>query len=91
VAVPSPTLSTCRPLCADRQQTPQVSETCGVWGRLEGDEAEAGGLDDGFGAALGVEFAEDGVDVEFDGMVADVEAKGDGFVRQSFSEQVEYV
>ena len=35
------------------------------------DEAEAGGTDDGFGAALGLEFAHDGVDVEFDGVFAD--------------------
>jgi hypothetical protein len=58
---------------------------------LEGNKTEASGLYHRLGAALGVEFAEDGVDVEFDGVVADVEAEGNSLVGQPFGQQAQYV
>lgn len=49
--------------------------------------AEADG--DGFGAGAGSEFAHDGGDVEFDGVLGDVEAGGDFFVAESVGEEAE--
>jgi hypothetical protein len=48
--------------------------------RLEQDEAAADAEGDGFGAGGGAEFAEDGGDVKFGGVVGNVEAGGDFLV-----------
>ena len=42
-----------------------------------------------FGAALRVEFAEDSIDVEFDGMFADAKFARNLFVRFAFGEQAQ--
>lgn len=50
----------------------------------EGDQAKACGTRHRFGARVGVQFAEDRVHVELDGVAADAEAAGNLPVRQAF-------
>ncbi len=58
---------------------------------LQEDQAEARGAHHRFGAAACAELAEQGVDVELDGVLADVEPQGDGLVGQSLSQQAQDV
>ncbi len=54
---------------------------------LEVDQPQAHGLRDGLGAALGTQITEDRVDMELDGVVADVQVEGDGLVGEEMWER----
>ena len=54
----------------------------GKTARSEEDQAQPGGVDDSFGAALDAELAQNRVDVKLDRVLADVQTLGDGFVGQ---------
>ena len=56
--------------------------------RLEEEEPQTGGADHGLRPALRPQFAQDGVDVELDGMLADVQAVSDGFIGETFSQEL---
>src|ERR1700688_3394300 len=62
-------------------QTLPEGEDRAAAARSEEDEAVADAEGYGFGAGGGAEFAEDGGYVEFGGVVGDLEAGGDFFVR----------
>ncbi len=57
---------------------------------LEDNQPQAGGADDGLGAALRAQLAHNGVDVELDGMLADAQLAGDGLVGQPFGQQLQH-
>ena len=59
-------------------------------GWLEHDQPEPGGADDGFGAALRAELAEDGVDVELDGMVANPQSLCDGLIGEALGQELQH-
>src|SRR6185312_16526410 len=46
-------------------------------------------MHDRLAAALDSQFAEEGIDVEFDGVVADAEALGDSLVGEALGEELE--
>ena len=50
--------------------------------RLQEDQSKTRGVGAGFGAALGSQFAQNRVNVEFDGMFADAQPGSDRFVGQ---------
>ncbi len=57
--------------------------------KLESDESEARGADDGVGARLRAELGEDGINVEFDSVLADRELLRDRFVRETASDELQ--
>ena len=57
--------------------------------RLEEKYAETGGADDGLRTTLSAQFAEEGVDVEFDGVLTDVQVIGDGLIGETFGQELE--
>src|SRR5262249_25151671 len=57
--------------------------------RLEEEEAQTGGADDCLCTALRTQFAENGVDVEFDSVLADVQAVGNGLIGKTFGKELQ--
>jgi hypothetical protein len=62
----------------------------GKKGRSEEQPPQTGGTDHSLRAALGPKFAHDGIDMEFNGVLTDVEAIGNGLVGQSLSHKLEH-
>jgi len=62
----------------------------GKMGRSEEEPSQTGGTDNGLRAALGTKFAHDGIDMEFDGVLTDVEAIGNSLVGQSLGYKLEH-
>src|SRR3990172_12534519 len=59
--------------------------------RSEEDQPEAGGEDDGLSTALGAQLAQDGVDVELHGMLADAQPLSDGLIGQALGQELEHL
>ena len=56
-------------------------------GRLQQDKAKASGASHSFGATLSPQLAQNGVNVELDGVIADTQTGCNAFVGQSFSQE----
>jgi hypothetical protein len=60
-----------------------------VAARSQKDQSQPRGADNGFGARGDAEFAEDGVDMELHGVLADTQSKCDGLVGQPLGDKAE--
>ena len=62
----------------------------GKKGRSEEEESRARGTDNGLGAAVSTQFAHEGIDVEFDCVLAHAQTVGNDFVGQTLGQQLEH-